>query len=79
MKILVFDTETSGLPERSASIYEHSKWPYIIQLSYVLYDGGRTWPCTKCGHGPMSKPYLSGSPMTKSYRLILYMCTIYLH
>lgn len=38
MKILVFDTETSGLPERSASIYDHSKWPYIIQLSYVLYD-----------------------------------------
>ena len=38
MKILVFDTETSGLPERNASIYDHNKWPYIIQLSYILYD-----------------------------------------
>jgi DNA polymerase III epsilon subunit-like protein len=38
MKILVFDTETSGLPEKRASIYHHSKWPYIIQISYILYD-----------------------------------------
>ena len=38
MKILVFDTETSGLPEKGASIYHHSKWPYIIQISYILYD-----------------------------------------
>ena len=38
MKILVFDTETSGLPEKNASIYEHSKWPYIIQISYIFYD-----------------------------------------
>ena len=38
MKILVFDTETTGLPEKDASIYDKSKWPYIIQLSYILYD-----------------------------------------
>lgn len=38
MKILVFDTETTGLPEKDASIYEFAKWPYIIQLSYILYD-----------------------------------------
>jgi len=38
MKVLVFDTETSGLPEKAASIYDKSKWPYIIQLSYILYD-----------------------------------------
>jgi len=38
MKILVFDTETTGLPEKNASIYEHAKWPYIIQLSYIFYD-----------------------------------------
>lgn len=38
MKVLVFDTETSGLPEKGASIYHHSKWPYIIQISYILYD-----------------------------------------
>ena len=38
MKILVFDTETTGLPERDASIYQLNKWPHIIQLSYILYD-----------------------------------------
>lgn len=38
MKILVFDTETTGLPEKNASIYENNCWPHIIQLSYILYD-----------------------------------------
>lgn len=39
MKILVFDTETSGLPiEKNPSIYQTNKWPYILQLSYVVYD-----------------------------------------
>ena len=38
MKVLVFDTETTGLPERGANINDKSKWPYIIQLSYILYD-----------------------------------------
>jgi DNA polymerase-3 subunit epsilon len=39
MKVLVFDTETTGLPtERNASITECNKWPYIVQLSYILYD-----------------------------------------
>tara|TARA_Y100001970_G_scaffold248887_2_gene318882 strand:+ start:2050 stop:2682 length:633 start_codon:yes stop_codon:yes gene_type:complete len=39
MKILVFDTETTGLPiEKNPSIYETNKWPYILQLSYVIYD-----------------------------------------
>jgi len=38
MKILVIDTETTGLPENGASIYDKEKWPYIIQLSYILYD-----------------------------------------
>ena len=37
MKVLVFDTETTGLPEKGASIYDKSKWPYIIQISYILY------------------------------------------
>ena len=37
MKILVFDTETSGLPERNSSITETHKWPYILQLSYILF------------------------------------------
>ena len=38
MKILTFDTETTGLPEKDASIYNINKWPHIIQLSYILYD-----------------------------------------
>jgi len=38
MKILVFDTETTGLPENNASIYNFNQWPYIIQLSYIFYD-----------------------------------------
>ena len=38
MKVLVFDTETTGLQVRGASIYDKSKWPYIIQLSYIFYD-----------------------------------------
>jgi len=38
MKIIVFDTETTGLPEKNVSIYDHNKWPYIIQLSYIFYD-----------------------------------------
>ena len=39
MKILVFDTETTGLPEGyNTSILETEKWPYIIQLGYIYYD-----------------------------------------
>ena len=39
MKLLVFDTETSGLPEgRETSINDTEKWPYILQFSFILYD-----------------------------------------
>jgi len=39
MKVLVFDTETTGLPtEKNPSIVETQKWPYIVQLSYLYYD-----------------------------------------
>lgn len=39
MIILVFDTETTGLPEgRNPSIKETKKWPHMIQLSYIMYD-----------------------------------------
>lgn len=42
MKVLVFDTETTGLPEgRNTSITEVEKWPHIIQISYLLYDTER--------------------------------------
>ena len=39
MKVLVFDTETTGLPaSRNLSLRDVDKWPHIIQLSYILYD-----------------------------------------
>lgn len=39
MKVLVFDTETTGLPiGRNPSIMDVHKWPHILQLSYILFD-----------------------------------------
>ena len=37
MKVLVFDTETTGLIKQNASLY-HKENPYIMQLSWLLYD-----------------------------------------
>ena len=39
MRILVFDTETTGLPSsNNLSIIETEQWPYIVQFSYIFYD-----------------------------------------
>ena len=39
MKVLVFDTETTGLPaNHNASLNDSSKWPHIIQLSFIIFD-----------------------------------------
>ena len=39
MKVLVFDTETTGLPiGRNPSIRETKKWPHVVQLSCILFD-----------------------------------------
>ena len=39
MKIIVFDTETTGLPKsHQSSIYKIDEWPYIVQLAWVIYD-----------------------------------------
>ena len=39
MKILVFDVETTGLPKkRRAALDDFDNWPYIVQLSWVVYD-----------------------------------------
>ena len=39
MRVLIFDTETSGLPDgRNPSILSTTKWPYIMQLSYLYID-----------------------------------------
>ena len=39
MKVLVFDTETTGLPKTKMlnPLFSHL-WPHIVQLSYVIYD-----------------------------------------
>lgn len=39
MRVLVFDTETTGLPtDRKAPSSCTECWPHIVQLSYILYD-----------------------------------------
>lgn len=39
MKYLVFDVETTGLPKRRfAPLYKSELWPYIVQISWVVYD-----------------------------------------
>jgi DNA polymerase III epsilon subunit-like protein len=39
MIVLIFDTETTGLPlTKTISKDLLDKWPYIVQLSYILYD-----------------------------------------
>jgi DNA polymerase III epsilon subunit-like protein len=39
MRILVFDTETSGLPKaKLISEYTLNLWPHILQFSYLIYD-----------------------------------------
>lgn len=39
MKICIFDTETTGLPATSEISYEKlSLWPYIVQISYIIYE-----------------------------------------
>jgi len=38
MKLLVFDTETTGLPPKNTPLTSTDAWPYIVQLSYIVYD-----------------------------------------
>lgn len=39
MKVIVFDTETTGLPKtRVLSTGLLNLWPHIVQLSYLIYD-----------------------------------------
>lgn len=39
MRVLVFDVETTGLPiGKNPSISELNNWPYIVQLSYIIYN-----------------------------------------
>jgi DNA polymerase III epsilon subunit-like protein len=40
MKLLIFDTETTGLPPKSKTLKneELHLWPYVVQFSYIVYD-----------------------------------------
>jgi len=41
MKVMVFDTETTGLPKYMKHTPNQSNldnWPHIVQLSYIIYD-----------------------------------------
>jgi len=58
MKVLVFDTETTGLPiGRNPSIMDVEKWPYVVQLSFILYD-------TVTKQVVLSKDYIINIPIT---------------
>ena len=51
MKVLVFDTETTGLPtSKNPSITETDKWPYIVQISWILYDTDERAPIEFVDH-----------------------------
>jgi DNA polymerase III epsilon subunit-like protein len=39
MKILIFDTETTGLPETKIISQDTlNKWPHIVQFSFIIFD-----------------------------------------
>ena len=40
MKLLIFDTETTGLPPKSKTLKneELHLWPHVVQFSYIVYD-----------------------------------------
>jgi DNA polymerase III epsilon subunit-like protein len=39
MRVLIFDTETTGLPEtKIISPDTLNKWPHIVQFSYIIFD-----------------------------------------
>ena len=40
MKILIFDTETTGLPPKYISTRETFRFPYIVQLSWMVFEMG---------------------------------------
>ena len=42
MKIIVFDTETTGLPKKRHGLIEDDEnWPYIVQLAWLVVDRRR--------------------------------------
>ena len=49
MRIIVIDTETTGLPTTRGNVIndveELKKWPYIIQLSFIVFDTNKNKIC----------------------------------
>jgi DNA polymerase-3 subunit epsilon len=41
MKVLVFDTETTGLLPKYISTSETYRFPYVVQLSWMVFDMGK--------------------------------------
>ena len=42
MKLLFFDTETTGLPKNYKLPYTHlENWPHIVQLSWLVSENGQ--------------------------------------
>ena len=42
MRVLIFDTETTGLPKKRQSAWlEPHVWPHIVSISWMLYDSDR--------------------------------------
>ncbi len=41
MKVIIFDVETTGLPERGATLENVDKYPYIVQFSWMVYDASQ--------------------------------------
>ena len=39
MKVMIFDTETTGLPKTKIINQETlEKWPHIVQFSFIIFD-----------------------------------------
>lgn len=38
MRVLVFDTETTGLPPKNIPINRTDSWPHVVQLSWAIYN-----------------------------------------
>ena len=38
MKILIFDTETTGLSPKDTSLYQTNSWPYVVQFSFIMFN-----------------------------------------
>ena len=38
MKILIFDTETTGLAPKETSLYQTNSWPHVVQFSFIMFN-----------------------------------------